>query len=102
MASTAIFIPEPPLRLLAFDRDDLPSLVMAAVRADVVRQLRLGTLRAHRAGGRGELVVRASLAATCLRVSSFRQRHEGSPLWSFVMRSRGEIPERDQARVGCP
>src|SRR5437868_9419067 len=97
MASTAIYMPEPPLG--AFDGDDLPAFVIAAMRADAMRQLRLAALRAHRAGRRGQLVVRPALAAAGLGMSSFRQRHD-SPLWSFVMESRGQVLERGQARIG--
>src|SRR5215510_16350835 len=66
-------------RLRPFDGDDLPALVVPAVRADPVGQLRLATLRAYRARGRSELVVGATLAAARLRMSSFRQRHAISP-----------------------
>src|SRR5207245_958039 len=74
MASTATF------RLGPFDGDDLPALVVAAVRADSVRQLDLAALRTERARRRGKLVVRAALAPARLRVTSFRQRHGGVSL----------------------
>src|SRR4029453_19145869 len=62
-------------RLGPLDRHDLPALVVPAVRANPMRQLRLATLRAHRARGRRELVMRAALSAACLRMASFRKRH---------------------------
>src|SRR5262249_30024119 len=101
MASTAIFIAPSSARLLSFHRDDLAALVVTAVRAHAVRELRLPALRADRARGRVELVVRAALAAAGLRVSSLRQRHE-APLWSSLVQSRGEILECGQARIGRP
>src|SRR2546426_5835890 len=91
MASTATF------RLGPFDGDDLPTLVVAAVRADSVRQLDLAALRTERARRRGELVVRAALAPARLRVASFRQRHGGV---SLARASRREVSEHGQPRVG--
>src|SRR5947199_642149 len=82
MASTATF------RLGPFDGDDLPTLVVAAVRADSVRQLDLAALRTERARRRGELVVRAALAPARLRVASVRQRRGGV---SLPTASRGQV-----------
>src|SRR5207247_1197721 len=90
MASTATF------RLGPFDGDDLPTLVVAAVRADSVRQLDLAALRTERARRRGELVVRAALAPARLRVASFRQRHGGV---SLARASRRQVSEYGQPRV---
>src|SRR5207247_9134259 len=56
----------------AFDRDDLPSLVVAAVRTDAMRQLRLTALRTDGPCGRAQRVVRAALAPAGLG---------GAPLW---------------------
>src|SRR5207247_1785465 len=74
MASTATF------RLGPCDGDDLPALVVTAVRADSVRQLDLAALRTERARRRRELVMRAAFAPARLRVASFRQRHGGASL----------------------
>src|SRR5687767_3401284 len=80
----------PDTLLSPFDRDDLPSFVVAAVGADAMRELGLPALRAHRAGGRGELVVRPALSAARLGMSSFGQRHDRSP-----MVRRDEVAPRD-------
>src|SRR5215831_13324112 len=53
------------VHLRAFDRDDLPALVVPAVRADGP-------------SGRGELIVRPALAPSGFRVSSLGKRHEVS------------------------
>src|SRR5262245_40108428 len=77
MASTAIFIARG-LRapsLLALDGENFPALIESALGADLVRHLHLAALRAHRAGRRGHLVVRSTLAAPRLRVASLWQRH---------------------------
>src|SRR5215831_16502457 len=66
------------VHLRAFDRDDLPALVVPAVRADAVRQLGLAALRTDGPSGRGELVVRPALAPSGFRVSSLGKRHEVS------------------------
>jgi hypothetical protein len=63
------------LQLATFGRDDLATLVVPAVRAHAVWQLRLSALRAHGTRGIVELVVRAALASARLGVASFRQRH---------------------------
>src|SRR5438094_8106184 len=71
MASTATF------RLGPFDGDDLPTLVVAAARADSVRQLDLAALRTERARRRGALVARGALAPARLRAGSRRPRPGG-------------------------
>src|SRR3990170_2842912 len=59
----------------ALDSQDLPPLVVAAVRADVVRQLALPALGADGHGRPGQLVMGAALAAAGPRVTSLGQRH---------------------------
>src|ERR671922_2084947 len=63
------------LQLATFGRDDLATLVVPAVRAHAVRELRLAALWTHRAGRVIELVVGAALAPPRYGVASFRQRH---------------------------
>src|SRR5258706_5651716 len=82
IASTAIFMapilwhgPAQPGRLFALDRDDFPSLVEPAVRADAVGRRHLAALRAQGSRGRDHLVVRAPLAAARLGASSLAAMH---------------------------
>src|SRR5262245_23227558 len=64
IASSAIFMGDRPAETLgAFHLQHLATLVEAAVRAHLVRELRLPALRAHRARRRGHLVVGSALAA---------------------------------------
>src|SRR3989442_13396735 len=97
MASTAIFIG--PARIGTFDGDDLPALVVTAVRADAMRQLGLAALRTDRPRRRRQLVMGAALATARLRVASFGQRHRCSLLALSVIESRGQIFKGGQARV---
>src|SRR5262245_20650602 len=76
IASSAIFMGAGGMpALLALDGQDLAPLVEAAVRADLVRQLRFAALGADGPCGRGHLVVRAALAAAGPGMASFGQRH---------------------------
>src|SRR5258705_10256091 len=61
--------------LLLVYRPHLASRVVAAMRADAVRCLRLVALRAQIGRGRLQRIVRAALGRACLRVSAFWIRH---------------------------
>src|SRR6187401_1479430 len=73
MASTAIRMR---MRLFFVDWTDLSFFVVAAVRADAVRRLRLLALRAQARRRRGERIVRAPLCGAGLGVSAFWIRHD--------------------------
>src|SRR5262245_180399 len=75
MASTAIQI----IQVSVFvDGPGLATAVVAAVRADTVRRLRLVAVRTLRQTDRLECVMRAALRGPRLRVLSFGIRHLGS------------------------
>src|SRR6185503_15633948 len=57
------------------DLDDFPPLVVAAMRTDPVRQLRLVAIRALRKDGTGQSVVGTPLVAARARMTSFGIRH---------------------------
>jgi hypothetical protein len=68
------------LALLFADLDDFAALVLAAVRADPVRELGLVAVGAFGPGGRLDRVVGAALGAALGGMSSFRIRHGNSLL----------------------
>src|SRR5581483_12402385 len=67
-------------RLHALGGDDLPTLVVAAVRTHVVWRLGFPALGAGRQGRGGQLVVRPALAPPGPRVAALRQRHRSAPI----------------------
>ena len=69
--------------LLFGDFDDFTALVLAALRAGAVRQLRLVAVRALGDAGQAQVIVRAAGRGAPLGVSTFRIRHLVSSFYCF-------------------
>ena len=78
-------------RLFLVDCPNLPLAIVAAVRADAMRRLRLVALRAEVRGSRGQRIVRATLRGAGLGVSAFWIRH--------VLRNRGSFSRSSSQKL---
>src|ERR1051326_8557180 len=95
-----------------FDGDDFATFVVAALRADPVRQLGLVALRARRRRLRFEEVVRAARAGAGLRMAAFWVWHRSTPglnvflfrqlLPDVLQRAPSLVDHRALARAGLP
>src|SRR5437762_7919832 len=86
-----------------FDGDDFAALVVAALRADPVRQLGLVALRARRRRLRFEEVVRAARAGAGLRMAAFWIWHRSTPgrhgRQRWLAKPRACFPDRKSTRL---
>ena len=93
-------MPSHKLSVEFLDSDDLAALVAAAVRADLVRRLRLEARGAQALAGCLKSVVGATLVATRPRYFSFRISHRQSPVReSTLAGATSEIRKGSPSRI---